>query len=120
MKTLRLHGLHDLRLREEPMPFPDEGQALLKIASVGICGSDLHWFSQLGIGDARLTRPLVLGHEFASTIADGSCAGQRVTAEPAISCGSCEFCRRGHPNLRANVVFAGHSAQDGALRENMV
>jgi len=61
----------------------------------------------------------VLGHEFAATIADGSCAGQRVVVEPAISCGSCEFCRRGHPNLCANVIFAGHGAQDGALRENM-
>ena len=120
MKTLRLHGLHDLRLREEPTPVPGEGQALLKVASVGICGSDLHWFSQQGIGDGRLTRPLVLGHEFAATIADGSCAGQRVAVEPAISCGVCELCLRGHPNLCANVIFAGHSVQDGALRENMI
>lgn len=117
MKTLRLHGLHDLRLHEEPAPLTREGQVLLKITSVGICGSDLHWFSEQGIGDARLTSPLVLGHEFSAVIADGSSIGQRVAVEPAISCGNCEFCQRGHPNLCANVVFAGHGTQDGALRE---
>jgi L-iditol 2-dehydrogenase len=119
MKTLRLHGLHDLRIGEEPLPLPEKGQALLKVTSVGICGSDLHWFSEQGIGDARLTRPLVLGHEFAAVIADGSRSGQRVAVEPAVSCGACEFCQHGHPNLCANVIFAGHGAQDGALREYM-
>ncbi len=116
MKSLRLHGLHDLRLHDEPAPVPGEGQSLLQITSVGICGSDLHWFSEQGIGDARLTRPLVLGHEFAARTADG----QRVAVEPAISCGTCEFCERGHPNLCANGIFSGHGTQDGALRECMV
>ncbi len=119
MKTLRLHGLHDLRMHEEPPPVPGKGQALLTVTSVGICGSDLHWFSEQGIGDARLTHPLVLGHEFAAVIAEGSRAGERVAVEPAISCGTCEFCQRGHPNLCANVVFSGHGLQDGALREKM-
>lgn len=115
MKTLRLYGLHDLRICDEPLPISSEGQALLKVTSVGICGSDLHWFSEQGIGDARLTRPLVLGHEFAAKTEQG----QRVAVEPAISCGICEFCQHGHPNLCENVIFAGHGAQDGALRENM-
>ena len=117
MKTMRLHGVHDLRIHEEPVPLPAEGELLLKINAVGICGSDLHWFSQQGIGDARLTRPLVLGHEFSAVIADGPRAGQRVAVEPAISCGVCELCQRGHPNLCEAVNFAGHGAHDGALRE---
>lgn len=116
MKSLRLHGLHDLRLHEEEMPTPSAGETLLQITSVGICGSDLHWFSEQGIGDARLTRPLVLGHEFAACTADG----RRVAVEPAISCGTCEFCEHGHPNLCANGIFSGHGTQDGALREFMV
>ncbi len=116
MKSLRLHGPHDLRLHEEPAPgaAPD-GQSLLTVGSVGICGSDLHWFSQQGIGDARLGHPLILGHEFS---AHGE-QGQRVAVEPAIACGTCEFCERGHPNLCANICFAGHGAQDGALREKL-
>lgn len=115
MRVLRLHGLHDLRLHDEPAPLPGAGETLLNITSVGICGSDLHWFSEQGIGDARLTRPLVLGHEFAARTADG----QRVAVEPAISCGHCEFCEHGHPNLCANGIFSGHGTQDGALREMM-
>lgn len=115
MQVLRLHGSHDLRLHEEPAPIPRPGQQLLRITSVGICGSDLHWFSEQGIGDARLTHPMALGHEF-SAITE---TGERVAVEPAIPCGRCEFCERGHPNLCPNVLFAGHGGIDGALREFM-
>jgi L-iditol 2-dehydrogenase len=115
MKTLRLHAPHDLRIHEEPIPDARQGETLLRIGSVGICGSDLHWFSEQGIGDARLTQPLVLGHEFSAITP----TGQRVAVEPAVSCGVCEFCEHGHPNLCANVCFAGHGTQDGALREQM-
>jgi L-iditol 2-dehydrogenase len=119
MKTLRLHGLRDMRLHDEEKPIPAPGQQLLKVTSVGICGSDLHWFSEQGIGDARLTNPLVLGHEFAAMIAGGACDGQRVAVEPAIPCGTCEYCLHGHPNLCPTVIFAGHGGMDGALREFM-
>jgi L-iditol 2-dehydrogenase len=78
-----------------------------------VCGSDLHWFSKGGIGDAQLEHSLVLGHEFAGETEDG----QRVAVDPAIPCGRCEFCERGHPNLCENLIFAGHGKHDGALRE---
>jgi L-iditol 2-dehydrogenase len=119
MKILRLHGHHDLRLLDEREPVPAPGQQLLKVTSVGICGSDLHWFSEQGIGDAHLTSPLVLGHEFAAVIDGGACNGQRVAVDPAISCGVCEYCLKGHPNLCPKVIFAGHGGTDGALREIM-
>jgi L-iditol 2-dehydrogenase len=83
------------------------------VKSVGVCGSDLHWFSQGGIGDAKMERPLVLGHEFAGETEDGL----RVAVDPAISCGRCESCQRGHPNLCSSIIFAGYGEQDGALRE---
>lgn len=86
---------------------------MVRVKAVGICGSDLHWFSEAGIGDAQLTHPLVLGHEFAGETEDG----ERVAVDPAIPCGECEFCQRGHPNLCERMVFAGHAEQDGALRE---
>ena len=115
MKTLRLHGLHDLRIHDEPMPVPGQGQKLLTVSSVGICGSDLHWFAEQGIGDARLTHPLVLGHEFSAVTE----SGERVAVEPAIPCGTCEYCLHGHPNLCPTVIFSGHGSTDGALREYM-
>lgn len=115
MKTIRLHGLHDLRLHEEPQPTAIPGQQLLKITAVGICGSDLHWYAEEGIGDARLTQPMILGHEFAAIDSHG----ERVAVDPAIPCGKCEHCLQGDPNLCAAVIFSGHGHQDGALREYM-
>ena len=113
MKSLRLYGPHDLRLRDEPRPIPQPSEQLIRIAAVGICGSDLHWFSEQGIGDARLSQPLVLGHEFAGVDE----RGRLVAVDPAIPCCGCEWCQRGHPNLCPNIRFAGHGSVDGALRE---
>ena len=113
MKSVRLHATGDLQIHEEPIPVASEGEKLVHVKAVGICGSDLHWFAEGGIGDAQLAHPLVLGHEFAGVTE----AGERVAVDPAIPCGTCEWCEKGHPNLCANLRFAGHSSQDGALRE---
>lgn len=118
-RALRLHGPGDLRLHDEPPPVPGRGDLLVRVTAVGICGSDLRWLAQAGIGDERLRRPLVLGHELAGVIDGGDRRGQRVAVDPAISCGLCEFCRAGHPNLCAALRFAGQGAEDGALREYM-
>lgn len=116
MRSVRLHGTGDLQLHEEDVPVAGDGEKLVRVQSVGVCGSDLHWFGEGGIGDAKLDRPLVLGHEMAGLTADG----QRVAIDPAIPCGHCEFCERGHPNLCSNLVFAGHGHTDGSMRECMV
>jgi len=115
MKSIRLHGTGDLRIHDEPIPVVNEGEKLVRIKSVGVCGSDLHWFSEGEIGDEKLERPLVLGHEFAGETEDG----QRVAIDPAIPCGNCEFCEHGHPNLCSSMIFAGHGKHDGALRQWM-
>ncbi len=115
MKSLRLHGPGDLRLHEEPVPVPGVGEKLLLVTAVGICGSDLHWFSEAGIGDARLEKPLVLGHEFAARTEDGL----RVAVDPSITCGECGFCLEGNPNFCEKIIFAGHDQQDGALRQQL-
>lgn len=113
MKVARLRAQGEIRLLDEPIPVPAQGETLVRVNAVGICGSDLHWFEHAAIGDATLQQPLVLGHEAAGVTEDG----QRVAVDPAISCGICEYCRRGHPNLCVNLRFAGHAGQDGALRE---
>ena len=117
MKALRLHGAGDLRLADEPTPVPVPGEVLVRVTAVGICGSDLHWYDESGIGDAVLTRPLVLGHEAAGVIADGPRAGQRVAIDPSVPCGACETCARGRGHLCPGVRFLGDSTTDGALRE---
>lgn len=117
MKVLRLHGVRDLRLREEPVPVTNAGELLVRVRTVSLCGSDLHWFAEGGIGDVRLTTPIILGHEFAGEIASGSRSGERVAVDPAIPCGRCEFCLEGNPNFCGKVRFAGDGKFDGALRE---
>lgn len=113
MKVVRLHSVEDVRLHDEPAPAPRPGEALLRVTAVGLCGSDVHWFGEAGIGDARLAAPLVLGHEFAGVTE----AGQRVAVDPAIPCEQCEYCREGNPNLCAALRFAADGSQDGALCE---
>ena len=89
MKTIRLHGQHDLRLNNEPHPIPQRGEKLIRVKSVGVCGSDLHWFSEGEIGDAKLEHPLILGHEFAGELARRSARGAkfaRVHRHPMAVC----------------------------------
>ena len=117
MRVARLHGVGDIRLRDEPIPTLRPDESLLRVTAVGICGSDLHWFAQGGIGDARLAQPLILGHEFAGVVESGELRGRRVAVDPQISCGKCEPCREGNPNLCLAHHFAGHGSDDGALRE---
>jgi len=117
MRVARLHGIGDVRLRDEPIPTPRADESLIHVTAVGICGSDLHWFGQGGIGDARLTQPLVLGHEFVGVVESGLQRGTRVAVDPLIACGKCEPCQEGNPNLCLAHRFAGHGSDDGALRE---
>jgi L-iditol 2-dehydrogenase len=116
MKAARLHAVGDLRLSEEPVPVPGDGESLVQVTAVGICGSDLHWWTEAGIGDAVIREPLVLGHEAAGVIADGPRRGERVAVDPAIPCGICRPCRDGYRNLCVRIRFAGHGRTDGALR----
>jgi len=117
MRAARLHGVSDLRVADETAPVPGPGEVLVRVTAVGLCGSDLHWFAEGGIGDATLTRPLVLGHELGGVIAAGPREGERVAVDPAVPCGRCELCVEGNGNLCPQVRFAGHGATDGALRE---
>jgi len=119
MKALRLCGAGDVRLDDEPRPVTGSDEVLLRVAAVGLCGSDLHWFEDTNIGDTQLTKPLVLGHEFAAVVESGDRCGQLVAVDPAVPCGTCEFCLEGNPNLCPNVRFAGHGTEDGALSEYM-
>lgn len=116
MKVLRLHGAGDLRLHDEPAPEPRDGEVVVRVTAVGLCGSDRHWFLEGGIGDAVLDRPLVLGHEFVGTIESGTRVGERVALDPAVPCGRCNVCLAGDPHLCPELRFAGHGSADGALR----
>jgi L-iditol 2-dehydrogenase len=126
MKAARLYAPGDIRVEEiDDPPPPGPGEVLLSVTAVGICGSDLHYYREGNIGGLSVEKPLVLGHEFAGQVtAVGTGVslpvGQRVAVEPGRSCGHCEACREGHPNLCASVLFCGSPPVDGALRERML
>jgi L-iditol 2-dehydrogenase len=113
MRASRLHGVRDLRLEDLPRPTPGPGEVLLKVAAVGVCGSDVHYYVDGRIGDQVVTDPIIMGHEFSAWVAElgvsveGLEIGQLVAVEPAISCGECEWCQHGHPNLCPDVRFCG-------------
>jgi L-iditol 2-dehydrogenase len=123
MRASRLYGIRDLRLEDLPRPAPGPGEVLLKVASVGTCGSDVHYYLEGRIGDQVVTAPIIMGHEFSAWVAElgagveGLEVGQLVAVEPAISCGECEPCRHGHPNLCPNVRFCGTPPVDGVFAE---
>jgi len=115
MRAARLHGLRDVRLHEEERPKPGPGEVLVRVEAVGLCGSDLHWFEEGGIGTSRISRPIVPGHEMAGRAEDG----RLVAIEPAIPCEHCSLCLEGHPNLCPTIRFSGQGDDDGSMREWM-
>jgi L-iditol 2-dehydrogenase len=122
VRAARLHAVGDLRVADEPEPEVEgsgPGMSLVRVTAVGICGSDLHWWDEGAIGDAKLTHPLVLGHEGAGVIADGPRRGERVAIDPAIPDETCRACRDGYRNLCYRIKFSGHGETDGMLREVM-
>jgi L-iditol 2-dehydrogenase len=131
MLAARLHGPKDLRIEEISHPGPPRpGEALLRVRTTGICGSDLHSYHDARIGDTPIGGPLILGHEFSAVVAAaGSEAmdglderlvpGQRVAVDPAQPCGRCELCEKGHPNLCRRLHFCGNYPDGGSLCEWM-
>ena len=129
MKAIRLYGPRDLRLDEVPCPgTPAEGEVLLRVRAVGICGSDLHTYQHAHIGDTICASPFIVGHEFSGVVEEagpgamsgdeqGLRPGVRVAVDPAQPCGVCELCREGHPNLCSHLRFLGLYPCDGSLCE---
>ncbi len=126
MRASRLHGIRDLRLEELPRPSPGPGEILLKVAAVGVCGSDVHYYLHGRIGSQVVSGPILMGHEFSAWVAGlgqgvgGVEIGQLVSVEPGIPCRQCESCRQGHPNLCPHVRFCGTPPVDGVFAEYTV
>lgn len=123
MRAAFIHGIRDIRLGELPEPADTGDELKLKVAAVGVCGSDVHYYLEGRIGRDVLRDPFVPGHEFSAYIADdraedwGYTNGQLVAVDPARPCGTCERCRDGHPNLCMHMVFRGGTPNHGGLTE---
>jgi L-idonate 5-dehydrogenase len=130
MKACVLRAAGDLNVEDLPEPFPGTGEVIISLGAGGICGSDLHYFAEGGVGDFRLRQPLTLGHEVAGQVlAVGASVsrlkpGDRVAVNPSHPCGHCRPCLEGRRNLCRNARFFGSAARfphvQGAFSERFV
>jgi len=115
MKALVYTAPKELIYRDEPDPVSGAGDAIIRVRSVGICGSDMHGF--LG-HDSRRPAPLILGHEAAGEVVSGDAPiGQRVSVNPLVFCKSCDMCTGGRPNLCRNRQIISIVPRQGAFAE---
>ena len=119
MKALVYTQPNEAQLLDRDAPQAEPGDVVLRIDAVGICGSDMHaWHGH----DPRRKPGLVLGHEFAGTVLASRHAdwqpGQRVTGNPLITCGTCDYCVTGRDNLCSRRTMVGMT-RPGAFAEAM-
>lgn len=123
MQAAFIRGIRDVAVGEMARPEPAAGEVLVAVEAVGICGSDLHYYLEGAIGQQVIQGGFVPGHEFAGRVVGDSARalgleeGQLVAVDPAMPCGRCEWCHRGHVNLCPNVVFKGAPPHTGAMAE---
>lgn len=116
MKALVYTGPQALDFRDVAEPALAPGDALIDIAHVGICGSDMHAF--LG-HDERRPAPLILGHEAAGLIIEGPGKGDVVTVNPLVTCGTCEDCQAGRENLCPKRQIISMQPREGAFAQRL-
>lgn len=123
MLTAQLVAPREFRLEQQEVLPPGPGEIQVHVDAVGICGSDVHWYAEGGIGDTPAQFPMVLGHEPAGTVmrtgegVTGWSPGDRAALEPAIYCYNCEHCRAGRHNVCANIRFLSNPGEPGFFRE---
>lgn len=127
--AITLHGQGDLRLETAPDPAPGPGEVRVSVSHGGICGSDLHYWADGGIGTIRVREPIILGHEFAGRIESvgagvkGLAPGDVVAVNPSQPCGNCRFCSEGLAHHCLNMRFTGSAMfqphEQGGFRDRI-
>ena len=130
MKSIVIHAAKDLRIEDHAPETPGPGQIGLRLATGGVCGSDLHYYNHGGFGAVRLKEPMILGHEVSAyvdqigTDVTGFTKGQLVAVSPSRPCAACKYCLEGLPNQCLNMRFYGSAMPfphiQGAFREYLV
>ena len=124
MQIAELYQQHSFRLIDAPRtPDPAPGEIQVRVKAVGICGSDVHNFSEGRVGCTPCAYPMVLGHEPTGVVekigtgVTGWSVGDAAILEPALYCYHCEYCLTGHHNVCANVRFLSTVGEPGFFRE---
>lgn len=130
MRAIVIHQAKDLRIEDREAAETGPGQVRIRIATGGICGSDLHYFNHGGFGAVRLKQPMILGHEVSGFVTEtgdgvsGFTVGDLVAVSPSRPCKTCQYCQRGLHNHCENMRFYGSAMPfphiQGAFREILV
>jgi len=130
MKAIVIHGARDLRVESFAPETLSPGQVRLRLATGGVCGSDLHYYNHGGFGAIRLREPMVLGHEVSAYVTElgagvsGFSVDQLVSVSPSRPCSACFYCLEGLPNQCLNMRFYGSAMPfphiQGAFREELI
>lgn len=127
MKSVKLIARREFGIFDEERPVLDEQKnVLIRIASVGVCGSDMHYFQQGRIGTEVIEFPFTIGHEAAGYIeeisgeAKGLKLGRLVAIEPAVACGRCDQCLAGRPHTCRKILFMGAAGEIEGLSKEFV
>ncbi len=128
MKAAELTGLKQFDISDKSKPtITRDTDILVKINRVGVCGSDIHYFSEGKIGDQIIDFPFIVGHEAMGTIEQigskvkGMKVGQRIAIEPSVSCMECDQCKSGRYHTCRNNLFLGCPGQlEGALQDYII
>ena len=123
MKVAIMTDVAKVELTEREIPKPAANEVLVRVEYVGVCGSDIHYYENGGIGPNIVKPPFVLGHEAGGTVVEVGTSvthlkpGDRVALEPGKTCGHCEFCKTGRYNLCPEVIFFATPPVDGVFQE---
>ncbi len=128
MKTMVLTGIRKMEMQERPDPaLANNKDVKIKLESIGVCGSDIHYYTTGQIGSQIVEYPFPVGHESGGTVVEVGKGvtrvkpGDRIAIEPAIHCGECDQCKAGRQNTCRNMRFLGCPGQiDGCLSEYIV
>lgn len=116
-----LYGKNGLPLEQRPIPCPTHNQLLIRIHTVGICGSDVHYLKEGQIGSFKVKEPMILGHETSGIVVQvgasvkGFQVGDRVALEPGVPCMNCTQCDRRRYNLCPKISFFATPPVHGTL-----
>ena len=125
---MMLTGIRQMQMLEVPTPaIMHERDVRVKLKTLGVCGSDIHYYVSGKIGSQVVNYPFTVGHECAGEVeAVGKAVtlvkpGDRVAIEPAMPCGECDQCKAGRPHTCRKLRFLGCPGQaEGSLSEYIV
>jgi len=114
MKAALLTATKKVEVREVPDPLLEkEADVLIRVGAAGVCGSDVHYYTEGRIGDQIVEYPFTVGHECAGVVEEAGRAvtrlkpGDKIAVDPAVVCGLCDQCLAGRPNTCRNLLFLG-------------